>query len=657
MADIDEKVLARRQKDVNGFTEHYQAQLEKAVGDHMQDMAPQWARLRNKLTVMIENLYKEAGETKSLDKATTLLNKADRLISMKKQIETDLKIIEAQQQPYYTSAVMKQFEQSYYSHAWGLEQAAQVSVNIPLLTPMQVLGVAANPWLEDGANYSERLRANTAYLAQKMKKVVDDTVKLGYSVNEAARKLQDTAQEGYFNSVRLIRTEVNRAANLGASYMFMQNADILDGKRWNATLDARTAAKDAANDGEIFDLDYDTPENKGVPGKRIPNHPHCRCKYSPVLSALGVSTKERIARGAGDTKDHFGERTYTQARTYREYAKERGLPDLDERLAKENPKQYLRPTETIADLNKKVVRVNFNGAAIVVARPVWEAAKAAEATTTPKASSTRATVEEAFPVTAFSGDQEVANAFYDAMENAPAEYRDFAIKHFEAGIKNIVYEPIDGSFYRASESQVHLDPGDWQGIKPGVDDTKARRAKGTLIHEVGHGLDYGANLTNGGRKWTALSTVDDAFVEATQSAKADYSKTKKARNKSFGRITNPKTLEKALKERDAADARLMKLRRDLEEGDFMGYGWKDGKVYNNPRYACLSDIFSAITNNEITGGYGHSVKYWKRDGAAEKEIFANLYELHVHHETEAIDYLRSWWPDIVDAFVNVIKTK
>lgn len=654
MADIDEKVLARRQKDVDNFIGYYQDQLDKAVGDHMKDLAPQWARLRNKLTVMIENLYKEAGATNNLDKATNLMFKADRLISMKRQIETDLKIIEAQQQPYYTGAVMKQFEQSYYMHAWGLEQAAQVSVNIPLLTPMQVLGVTANPWLGDGANYSDRIRANTAYLAQKMKRAIDDTVKLGYSVNEAARKLQDAAQEGYFNSVRLIRTEANRAANLGASYLYMENADILDGKRWNATLDSRTAPKDAANDGEIFDLDYDTPVNKGVAGKRIPNHPHCRCKYSPVLSALGVSTRERIARGAGDTKDHFGERTYTQARTYREYAKERGLPDLDDRLAKDNPKSYLRPGETIADLNKKVVRVNFNGAAITVARPVWEAAKAAEATTTPKASSIRVEVENAFPVTAFSGDQEVANAFYDAMENAPAEFRAFAMKHFDAGIKNIVYEPIDGSFYRASESQVHLDPGDWKGVRPGVDDIKARRAKGTLIHEVGHGLDYGARRSAGGQRWDAASEFDDAFVEAVQTAKADYSSTKKAMNKSFSRITNPKTLDKAIKARDAAEDRLMKLRKDLE-GEYMGYGWKDGKVYNNPAYAGLSDIFSAITNNEISGGYSHSKKYWTRSGAAEKEIFANLYELHVHHEDKAINYLREWYPDIVDAFVKIIE--
>lgn len=87
-------------------------------------------------------------------------------------------------------------------------------------------------------------------------------------------------------------------------------------------MDLVTAKKDAQNDGQVFELSYDTPENLGQPGKQIPNHPNCRCKWSPVLSALGTSTKERIAR------DRESNRIYTKARTYKEYAKERGLPDV-----------------------------------------------------------------------------------------------------------------------------------------------------------------------------------------------------------------------------------------------------------------------------------------------------------------------------------------
>jgi SPP1 gp7 family putative phage head morphogenesis protein len=238
-----------------------------------------------------------------------------------------------------------QYTEAYYFHAFGMEQAARVTINVPILLESYVMGVLANPWLPDGKTYGNRIRSNTQYLAEKMVTALEEAVSKGWSVNRTARYIQETANEGFYNAVRLARTELNRAAAQGASHLYMQNADILDGKRWNAVLDARTAPKDAANDGRTFVLDYDTPENPGVPGARIPNHPNCRCKWTPILSALGISTKERIARGDGDSKTEFGERMYTQARTYKEYAKERGLPDLEDRLRNDDPKNYLRRGE------------------------------------------------------------------------------------------------------------------------------------------------------------------------------------------------------------------------------------------------------------------------------------------------------------------------
>jgi SPP1 gp7 family putative phage head morphogenesis protein len=229
------------------------------------------------------------------------------------------------------------------------------------------MGVLANPWLPDGKTYGNRIRSNTQYLAEKMEVALEEALSKGWSVNRTARHIQETANEGFYNAVRLARTELNRAAAQGANHIYMQNADILDGKRWNATLDARTAPKDAQNDGKVFELSYDTPENPGKAGQRIPNHPNCRCKWTPILSALGISTKERIARGEGDSKTEFGERIYTNARTYKEYAKERGLPDLSEKLRNDKPSSYLRRGEKVYnESNKRNIPLlpNFDRAVI-----------------------------------------------------------------------------------------------------------------------------------------------------------------------------------------------------------------------------------------------------------------------------------------------------
>lgn len=371
MADIDEKVLARRQRDLDRFTENMADKLHAAAGDFAKDLLPTWKHMEVNITKKVQALYAEIGATDEPKQLRVLKTKSERLEALHNSIVQDIKTVEAQYQPAYTVQLYNTFENSYYMTGYGLEQAVKVAATVPVLSTSQVLGVLANPWLSDGANYSARLRGNTATLAARMKEIVEAAVEEGHSWNTTAHNIVQAAGEGYFNAVRLARTEMTRAASLASSYTYMQNADILDGKRWNATLDSKTAPRDAANDGKTYDLDYDTPESPGVAGQRIPNHPHCRCIWSPILSALGINNRERFAR-YGDGPGNWGQGKYTEARTYEDYAEARGLPSLNLRLALDNPKSYLRRGETVADMQKVVKRWTYNGAAITVPRALWD---------------------------------------------------------------------------------------------------------------------------------------------------------------------------------------------------------------------------------------------------------------------------------------------
>ena len=353
---INARVLERRQKDLDGFNEKYQGIIDARQEKYAEEIRPTWQRIARKSTDELKAIYNQLQDANgvpikdasNIDRAKmrNMLRKQEQLASLQAQL---VKLMGTDEQAEkLKNNLAYSYSHAYYFGAFGTEQAAKVAISTPILTESHVMGIINNPWLPDGKTYSDRIRTNTAYLAAKMADSLEEAIGSGWGVNRLARRVQEVAGEGYHNSVRLARTELNRAASMGTSHLYMQNADIMDGKRWNATLDARTAPKDADNDGKIYDLDYDTPENPGKPGERIPNHPNCRCKYSPVLSALGVSTRERIARGEGDSKNQYGERTYTKARTYREYAKERGLPDLDDRLRNDNPRRYLRRGETMA---------------------------------------------------------------------------------------------------------------------------------------------------------------------------------------------------------------------------------------------------------------------------------------------------------------------
>lgn len=349
MADsLETRIAARRQKDINGFTEKYQQQVDKLINQYGKQVQPLFLKIAQKLQRDIENLHNEVGALESMndeERAQRLRYQAARLEVIKRQLLREIGNVSRLQEEALTNYIAYEYTRSYYFHAYGLEQALRLRVNLPHLTYNHVMGVLANPWLPDGKTYSDRSRANTSYFAKKIQDAITQGTAEGWSINKTAQQIKKVTGEGYYNSVRLARTEFTRAAGQGSTISYMENADILDGKRWNAVLDGRTAPKDAANDGKLYELDYDTPANPGIPGERIPNHPNCRCLWTPVISMLGVSEQERIARGAGDSLNNFGERTYTKARTYREYAKERGLPDLDTRLASDDPRKYLRRDE------------------------------------------------------------------------------------------------------------------------------------------------------------------------------------------------------------------------------------------------------------------------------------------------------------------------
>lgn len=347
---MDARVKARRQKELDGFLETYQGIIDARAAAYSKDLLPTYQKMGNYLEDAIRQLYKDYAVDGILPEMRSY--ELERLLAIQKHLLWLQSTVEPQQ-TLMTNNLAFQYADAYYFNAFAVEQAAKVAVLVPILSESQVMGVLANPWLPDGFTYADRLRANTAFLGQKMRENVTRAIAEGLSVNETARNIQEAAGETYSNSVRLARTELNRAASQGATQLYMQNADIMGEKKWNATLDSRTAPKDADNDGKLYPLDYDTPETPGKPGERIPNHPNCRCKYSPQLAAFsGESVKERIARGEGDTPQNFGERTYTKAKNYREYAKERGLPDLDERLRNDNPRRYLRRGETMDDYNQ-----------------------------------------------------------------------------------------------------------------------------------------------------------------------------------------------------------------------------------------------------------------------------------------------------------------
>lgn len=356
--------ISEAQKHYEEYVDYYTSLLDSYVDDHILELAPAYGQLQEAAVGYLEEVTKKYVNEQNPDFVPTRRWAKKIQEEYLTKIIPELNLLNAKLQPFSTSVICGTVFYGANTTAYILEQAARCKVTVPNLTKSGVLGIIANPWLPDGATYSKRIRKSVDLVATQAEKTIKELVTRKMQYSDAAKELSKRIDESYYNGSRIIRTEMTRANALGTSYALMENADIVEGKYRDATFDSKTSAYCAADADyskqNPYDLDYDTPTNPGLPGRRIPNHPHCRCRWVAILSGLGIKNRQKAAL------DKYGDLYYTKAASYDEYAKEVGLPSVKDMVNADNPKKYLRPGETLADLNRLVVRKRFNGQIITV---------------------------------------------------------------------------------------------------------------------------------------------------------------------------------------------------------------------------------------------------------------------------------------------------
>jgi len=85
---------------------------------------------------------------------------------------------------------------------------------------------------------------------------------------------------------------------------------------------------------------------------------------------------------------------------------------------------------------------------------------------------------------------------------------------------------------------------------------------------------------------------------------------------------------------------------EMLQDKLVEYSWE------NDKYGHISDIFSAITK---TDGFmaGHDVEYWNTTGRREAEIYANLFSLEALGCKKELEYIKTCFPEIVNAYMSV----
>lgn len=356
--------ISEAQKHYEEYVDYYTSLLDEYVDTQILELAPAYGELQEIAVKYLDEVTRKYVEEENPDFVPSRRWAKKVQEEYLTKIIPELNLLNAKLQPFSTAVICGTVFYGANTTAYILEQAARCPVIRKNLTTSGVLGIIANPWLPDGKTYSDRIRSSVDLVAKHAENVVKDLVGKKMQYSDAAKELSKRIDESYYNASRIVRTEMMRANGLGTSYALMENADIVDGKYRDATFDSKTSAYCAADADYSkrypYDLDYDTPLNPGLPGRRIPNHPNCRCRWVAILSGLGIKARQKAAL------DKDGNRYYTKASSYDEYAKEVGFPSVKDMVNADNPKRYLRPGESLADLRRQVQRKSFNGQIITV---------------------------------------------------------------------------------------------------------------------------------------------------------------------------------------------------------------------------------------------------------------------------------------------------
>ncbi|WP_400162913.1 minor capsid protein [Brevibacillus sp. TJ4] len=297
--------------------ERYQEELEQRIAKHGKKLRGVFNGSNARIIGEINDLYARFAE--SGEELVSLIYNASRLDIIMGTIRGVLRELGQEEERELRQTWEKEYKQSIFHHLFFLEQDFQIGVTLPQINPGMILSAIERPW--EGRHFSKRIRMRTDLLAAAMEDVITQAAVQGWGVTRTAKEISMRTTESWSSALRLARTELNRAAAQGQTAAYQANADIIGEKEFCATLDRRTSSQCRKLDGKRYPLDYDTSDNPGREGERIPNHPNCRSYWRPVIKSavLDKLQRERSYRIGKQ------ERGYTSARNYEEWAKAKGI--------------------------------------------------------------------------------------------------------------------------------------------------------------------------------------------------------------------------------------------------------------------------------------------------------------------------------------------
>ena len=236
----------------------------------------------------------------------------NRLQELQKEIDKLMENVYKQEKEISTRNYINVAKESYNKSMFDVQQQTY-GFPFSTLDKSDFNRVLGSKW--SGANFSERIWANTQEVAKTLKEELIVSLMTGRKESDVAKIITNRFAVGNNQARRLVRTE--SCFVVGEMQAQAYDDAGIEKYRFVATLDMDTSKQCRALDGKVFEL------SKREIGKNYPPiHPWCRSTTICNIDEEALSKIERIARDpeTGETYKVPANMTYDE--WYKKYAEE-----------------------------------------------------------------------------------------------------------------------------------------------------------------------------------------------------------------------------------------------------------------------------------------------------------------------------------------------
>jgi phage head morphogenesis protein, SPP1 gp7 family len=228
-------------------------------------------------------------EDKQKLKQGYLSSKLNRLESLLKQTELNLKILTKDYENSSKEHLAENYKQSYSEAAHSLYDCPTVDFDLTFnrFDENAIEQIVNTKW--SNKDFSGRIWGHYDNMANDLQGILNVGIALGYSVEKMSNQITDRMNVNYSNAKRLIRTESNYILSKATQSLY--NNVKLERYQYLATLDYKTSEICQSLDNKIF---YVKDMQIGV--NCNPMHPNCRSTTIPYLEDYQDENDTRIAR-------------------------------------------------------------------------------------------------------------------------------------------------------------------------------------------------------------------------------------------------------------------------------------------------------------------------------------------------------------------------